>query len=260
MYALKLASCKKILGQKTVFSGLNAELEGFILGIAGANGSGKSTLVKCLVGLLTLDEGLAEIRRTGVLGRAGEPRRAVDLEHLGDLEHSDELGRDQGAGELGRDPEIITLTRGTFGVSAPWMNAYPELSVKENLAFLADLADSGALNDLGGQRESVESASLKKPSGQTNSTLQSTFGLSSDDLTKPVGSLSSGQQQKARLMLAGAFDSEVLFLDEPDSHLDEESIEHLHAWIAERKNQSKLTIIASNQPRELALCDGVLTL
>ncbi|MDR9388714.1 MAG: ATP-binding cassette domain-containing protein [Balneolaceae bacterium] len=248
MYALKLASCKKILGQKTVFSGLNAELEGFILGIAGANGSGKSTLVKCLVGLLTLDEGLAEIRRTG------EPRWA------GDLEHSDELGRDRRADELGKDPEIITLTRGTFGVSAPWMNAYPELSVKENLTFLADLADLGALNDRAGQRESVDAASYTEPSGQTNSTPQNTFGLSRDDLTKPVGSLSSGQQQKARLMLAGAFDPEVLFLDEPDSHLDEESIEHLHAWIAERKNQSKLTIIASNQPRELALCDGVLTL
>jgi ABC-type multidrug transport system ATPase subunit len=120
MYALKLASCKKILGRKTVFSGLSTELEGFVLGIAGANGSGKSTLVKCLVGLLTLDEGLAEIRRSDV------PQRAGELGHTG---------------ELGRDPEVITLTRGTFGVSAPWMNAYPELSVKENLAFLADLND-----------------------------------------------------------------------------------------------------------------------
>tara|TARA_A100001015_G_scaffold120631_1_gene133695 strand:+ start:9079 stop:9726 length:648 start_codon:yes stop_codon:yes gene_type:complete len=215
MYALKLASCKKILGRKTVFSGLSAELEGFVLGIAGANGSGKSTLVKCLVGLLTLDEGLAEIRRAGVQG------------------HSDELGR---------NPEVITLTRSTFGVSAPWMNAYPELSVKENLLFLADL---GALNE---------------PNGHTEAIPQNTFGLSRDDLTKPIGALSSGQQQKARLMLAGVFDPEVLILDEPDSHLDEESIEHLHAWITERKNQSMLTIIASNQPRELALCDGVLTL
>jgi ABC-type multidrug transport system ATPase subunit len=227
MYALKLASCKKILGRKTVFSGLSAELEGFVLGIAGANGSGKSTLVKCLVGLLTLDEGLAEIQRSG---------------------------------ELNRDPEIITLTRGTFGVSAPWMNAYPELSVKENLAFLADLNDRpdvAALNDRLWPNDPAEPA---WPSGQPKSTPLNTFGLSPDDLTKPVGSLSSGQQQKARLMLAGAFDPEMLFLDEPDSHLDEESIEHLHAWITERKNQSKLTIIASNQPRELALCDGVLTL
>ena len=212
MYALKLASCKKILGQKTVFSGLQAELEGLVLGIAGDNGSGKSTLVKCLVGLLTLDEGSAEIWR------------------------------------LGEDPSVMKLTRGMFGVSAPWMNAYPELSVMENLSFLADLQGFDALNN------------RTEPNGLTESTPQNTFGLSNEDLAKPVGSLSSGQQQKARLMLANAFTPEVLFLDEPDSHLDETSIEHLHEWISERKKHSKLTIMASNQPRELALCDGVLTL
>lgn len=212
MYALKLASCKKILGQKTVFSGLQAELEGVVLGIAGDNGSGKSTLVKCLVGLLTFDEGSAEIWR------------------------------------LGESPSVMKLTRGTFGVSAPWMNAYPELSVMENLSFLADLQVFGALND------------RAEPNGLTESTPQNTFGLSDDDLSKPVGSLSSGQQQKARLMLANAFTPEVLFLDEPDSHLDESSLEHLHGWVSERKKDSKLTIMASNQPRELALCDGVLTL
>lgn len=212
MYALKLASCKKILGQKMVFSGLQAELEGLVLGIAGDNGSGKSTLVKCLVGLLTLDEGSAEIWR------------------------------------LGEDPGVLKLTRGTFGVSAPWMNAYPELSVMENLSFLTDLLGFDALNN------------RTEPNGLTESTPQNTFGLSNEDLAKPVGSLSSGQQQKARLMLANAFTPEVLFLDEPDSHLDETSIEHLHEWISERKQLSKLTIMASNQPRELALCDGVLTL
>lgn len=236
MYALKLASCKKILGRKTVFSGLSAELEGFVLGIAGANGSGKSTLVKCLVGLLSLDEGFAEIRR---------------------------------AGEVGRDPEIITLTRGTFGVSAPWMNAYPELSVMENMAFLESLSGfSGRLGRLGQPGRLWQPGQIKRtnPQEKTPSSFSSgiaphiTFGLSEEDLTKPVGSLSSGQQQKARLILAGAFDPEVLFLDEPDSHMDETSIEHLHAWIVERQKQSKLTIMASNQPRELALCDGVLTL
>lgn len=230
MYALKLASCKKILGRKTVFSGLSAELEGFVLGIAGANGSGKSTLVKCLVGLLTLDEGHAELRR------AGERRRT---------------------GELGMDPEVITLVRGTFGVSAPWMNAYPELSVMENLAFLADLR---GLAEPNGYAERRESKGRVEPHGHAEPLPQYTFGLTHDDLAKPVGALSSGQQQKARLILAGAFDPEVLFLDEPDSHLDETSIEHLHAWIVERQKQSKLTIMASNQPRELALCDGVLTL
>lgn len=235
MYALKLASCKKILGRKTVFSGLCTELEGFVLGIAGANGSGKSTLVKCLVGLLTLDEGHAELRRTGER-REGEPQRA---------------------GGLGMDPEVITLVRGTFGVSAPWMNAYPELSVMENLAFLADLR---GLAEPNGYAERRESKGRVEPHGHAETIPQYTFGLTHDDLAKPVGALSSGQQQKARLILAGAFNPEVLFLDEPDSHLDETSIEHLHAWIVKRQKQSKLTIMASNQPRELALCDGVLTL
>jgi len=230
MYALKLASCKKILGQKTVFSGLQAELEGLVLGIAGDNGSGKSTLVKCLVGLLTLDEGSAEIWRLGV------------------------------------DPGVLKLTRGMFGVSAPWMNAYPELSVMENLSFLESLSGvSGQTGQTGrieqkGQTEPTnrqETIPLSYSSGLVPAI---TFGLSDEDLTKPVGSLSSGQQQKARLMLANAFTPEVLFLDEPDSHLDETSIEHLHEWISERKKLSKLTIMASNQPRELALCDGVLTL
>lgn len=247
MYALKLASCKKILGRKTVFSGLSAELEGFVLGIAGANGSGKSTLVKCLVGLLTLDEGHAELRRAGERRRVGGPQRTDERRE----------GERRRTGELGMDPEVITLVRGTFGVSAPWMNAYPELSVMENLAFLADLR---GLAEPNGYAERRESKGRVEQHGHVEPIPQYTFGLTDDDLAKPVGALSSGQQQKARLILAGAFDPEVLFLDEPDSHLDETSIEHLHAWIVERQKQSKLTIMASNQPRELALCDGVLTL
>ena len=52
----------KSYGAKAVLRGVNLAIpRGSVVGLMGANGSGKSTLIKCLLGLLRVDDGQATI-------------------------------------------------------------------------------------------------------------------------------------------------------------------------------------------------------
>jgi ATPase subunit of ABC transporter with duplicated ATPase domains len=58
-------------------------------------------------------------------------------------------------------------------------------------------------------------------------TLLAKFGLGSDDVLRPVGSLSPGERTRADLALLMALGANVLVLDEPTNHLDLAAIESL---------------------------------
>ncbi len=59
---------------------------------------------------------------------------------------------------------------------------------------------------------------------------------------------SSGMKQRLKLGLALASNSNFIFLDEPCSHLDKESVELYKTHILSLKN--KIIVIASNEPKE----------
>ncbi|MBO6585757.1 MAG: ABC transporter ATP-binding protein [Gracilimonas sp.] len=84
-----------------MFSDLNFEHTGGILGISGANGSGKSTLVKCLSYLLRPNSGTIIWKQ------------------------NDEV----------MDQKQV---KAQMGYAAPYINLYAELSVEENLRFLIE--------------------------------------------------------------------------------------------------------------------------
>lgn len=126
------------------------------------------------------------------------------------------------------------------GFAAPYINLYSELSVIENLLFLLE-AGGNAANEasLISLLERVQIPDLKD---------------------QPFGSLSTGQQQRAKLASALVTDPKVLMLDEPGSNLDEKGHELVAQIVKDASEANTLVLLASNDPDEIALCDQVLAM
>ena len=88
-------------------------------------------------------------------------------------------------------------------------------------------------------------------------------GMQTDDIVeisglerhseKRIGSFSSGMKQRLRLLLAICADTDILFLDEPTSFLDEPS-EIWYSELLKEFGQERIVVIASNEERDLAVC------
>lgn len=71
---------------------------------------------------------------------------------------------------------------------------------------------------------------------------------------KYIKHLSSGMYQRLKLATGIFTKNKVLFLDEPCTNLDQESINLYQEWI-KTYTSDKILIIASNQPYEYQMCD-----
>ncbi|WP_340106109.1 ABC transporter ATP-binding protein [Rhodohalobacter sp. 8-1] len=124
-----------------------------------------------------------------------------------------------------------------LGYSAPYVNLYEELTTSENLAFIRDL------------RSSQECEAIPE--------LVQRFDLT-EFADSPFGDLSSGQQQRVKLAVAAVHRPAILCLDEPGTNLDEPGHRIVEQMIRSCAENSGLVLLASNQPRELDLCDHIL--
>jgi len=127
-----------------------------------------------------------------------------------------------------------------MGFAAPYISLYNELTVLENLKFL--------------QRSRTDSYRARR----SFETLFRSTGLG-EALHQEYGSLSTGQQQRARLAAALFHNPDVLLLDEPGTNLDKEGRSLVHQITETAKEQDRLLVIASNNPEELKLCDRVFS-
>ena len=139
-----------------------------IYGFLGPNGSGKSTTIRMLCGLITPSAGEAEV-----------------------------LGL-----QMPRDAEKL---RRKLGYMTQRFSLYEDLSVRENLQFLAQIYSLGAA-----QRSARIAAVLEE------------FRLV-DRARQRAGTLSGGQRQRLALAAATLHEPELLFLDEPTSAVDPQS-------------------------------------
>lgn len=203
MISLSVSNLTKKYNRKTVFDGIQFEHISGVLGIAGSNGSGKSTLLKCLAGLLRPNSGNIEWKENG---------------------------------------EVLSMKelKGIIGYVAPYISLYEELTVLENLNFLAEVSFQNTneqfYKELLSQTE-IESLSHK--------------------LYK---SLSTGQQQRVKLASSLIRNPKVLFWDEPGSNLDNQGHQLVKTILDAQKENGVLILLASNDPNEIALCDEVLAL
>ena len=126
-----------------------------------------------------------------------------------------------------------------IGWVAPDLALYRELSAAENIAFFAELR--GIPSD----PASIEA-------------LLARVGLGGRGADR-VSAYSSGMQQRLRYAYALVHRPPVLLLDEPTVTLDERGAAVVAEVIAAQRTQG-ITVIATNDPRELAFGDYILRL
>jgi ABC-type multidrug transport system ATPase subunit len=197
MWRLTLSELSHSFGPKAVFGPIRFDADITRLGISGANGAGKSTLMRILAGLMDPASGTMSWTRDGMT----------------------------------IEPAAI---RHDLGFAAPYLGIYPELSVRENLDFVASLRGLGS--------EAVLSAADR-------------LGMT-DFLHQTAGACSSGQQQRLRLATAIVHSPSLLFLDEPGTNLDAAGFDTVAALVREWRGA---VVVASNQADELSWCMERLT-
>jgi ABC-type multidrug transport system ATPase subunit len=123
------------------------------------------------------------------------------------------------------------------GFVSPYLVLYDEFTSEENLKHFADIRGI-------------------KYDAERIKTLLNDFNLYDrrNDLLKGY---SSGMKQRMKFIFAMQHNPEMLILDEPTSNLDNKGKDKVYELI-NRDKADKLTIIASNEDADLALCDEVL--
>jgi ABC-2 type transport system ATP-binding protein len=188
---LRCKAVHKVFGNKKVLSDVNIRIEsGTVYALLGINGSGKTTLLNILSGVLPLDRSeFVEIEIKGV-------------SLLKDAIHYKRL--------LGYVP------------SKPFF--YEELTVRENLSFIAGLYGLNLENTL--YKEFIKM-----------------FSLDEDMFLKD---LSLGQRQKVSIIAAVLHEPEVLLLDEATIGLDPQSMKIFKVFLNNLKKQGKIVIFATH--------------
>lgn len=168
-YAIEAHGLTKRFGSLTAVDHIDLKVPtAQIYGFLGPNGSGKSTTIRMLCGLLTPSEGEASV-----------------------------LGH--------RVPGDAEALKNQIGYMTQRFSLYDDLSVRENLDFIADIYC------VRGQRRRARIAELLEQ-----------YALA-DLQRQRAGTLSGGQRQRLALAAATLHEPRLLFLDEPTSAVDPQS-------------------------------------
>ena len=201
---LVVKNLAKILGGRQILHNINFCLKkGEIIALLGPNGAGKTTLMRCLVGFYNLDEGSV----------------SLDDKTIAD-------GRDEFLKNMAYVPEVGGI--------------YPEMSVFEYLAFMAQL-------------KNVDAESFAKNIKYLTAALE----LESV-INQKCETLSKGY--KKRTALAGAMIArpKFLILDEPTEGLDPKQKQHLREFL-KSYGKNNIVLISTHIMEEVeALADRVL--
>lgn len=203
---LRAESLTKAFGPVKVL--LKADLqinEGDSIGLIGINGAGKSTFLKILLGEERCDTGelIVNTRRIGYLPQFAESSEKYTVR--------DVLGRPYGHIE----------------------------NIKRRMRELDDLMASGK-EDIDWNTVTTEYAKLESELSKSNLDDEKiqiealgTVGLSADMMDRSMDTLSGGERTKVMLsrVVVQAEGCDLLFLDEPTSHLDIDTVEWLEDFL-----------------------------
>lgn len=124
------------------------------------------------------------------------------------------------------------------GYVSPDLTLYPELTARENLQFFCD---------------------VRGVSPQNIAAILERVGLSGRE-DDPIGQYSSGLRQRVKLALAVLFEPPVLLLDEAGLALDDKGVALVANLVAEQQQRGGLTLIATNDSREVVLAQRIIAL
>jgi ABC-2 type transport system ATP-binding protein len=166
MAVIDVRNLAKRFGNERILKGLDLRVEGGeIFGLIGPSGSGKSTFLRTLTGYLSPSEGEVEV--------------------------------------LGKPPsEFTSKDRRRIGFMPQGFVLYGELSVRQNLNFVAGLYALRFLKRRRSVRETLEFVELW------------------EHRRKTAANISGGMQRRLQLAATIVHDPELLFIDEPTANLD----------------------------------------
>lgn len=205
MHLLSAEQITKSYGEKILFENVTFGVEeGDKIGIIGVNGTGKSTLLKVIAGLEQPDSGKVTIgRQVAVRMLAQDPvfqPGETALEHV--------LGGD--SAQLRAVQAYARIMQGL------------ELSPSDE-ALQKELIKANQTMD------ELDAWTLESEAKNVLSRL----GIAEFD--KPVDAMSGGQRKRVAMAAALLLPSDVLILDEPTNHIDNESVAWLEGMLQKRR-------------------------
>ena len=197
---IRARGLSKRFGALTAVDGVDLSVpKAHVYGFLGPNGSGKSTTIRMLCGLLTPSAGEIEV-----------------------------LGL--------RVPEQAEALRRRIGYMTQRFSLFEDLSVRENLEFLAAVQDVPRARTAQRIDELIE---------------QFRFG---DRQSQLAGTLSGGQKQRLALAAAVIHQPELLFLDEPTSAVDPESRRDFWERLFELADAGTTLLVSTHYMDEAERC------
>lgn len=205
MNIMTVENVTKSYGEKILFKDASFGMdENDKIGIIGVNGTGKSTFLRVIAGLDQPDEGRISVNR------------------------------DVRVTLLAQNPEYdpdITVLRGVF------QNGGPELEVVSSYLETMDALEltpgdeelQAKVLKLNQEMDRLQAWSLESDAKSVLSKL----GIS--DFGRKMGELSGGQRKRVALASALIIPSELLIMDEPTNHIDNESVAWLEAYLQKRR-------------------------
>ncbi|MBB6677055.1 ABC-F family ATP-binding cassette domain-containing protein [Cohnella lubricantis] len=205
MHLMSIEHISKTHGEKTLFEDVTFGVEeGDRIGIIGVNGTGKSTFLKVIAGLEPADSGNVSIAggvRIRMLAQdpAFTPGETA-LEHV--------LG--------GNSPQLAAVRAYTAAMA--------ELELRPD-----DAAAQGRLIAANARMDELEAWQMESEAKAALSRL----GIA--DAYAPVDTLSGGQRKRVAMAAALLQPSDVLILDEPTNHIDNDSVAWLEGMLQKRR-------------------------
>ncbi|SFB29641.1 ATP-binding cassette, subfamily F, uup [Cohnella sp. OV330] len=195
----------KSYGDKVLFEDISFGIEeGDKVGIIGVNGTGKSSLLKAVAGIEPADAGrISAAGRTRIRMLAQDPAFAP-----GETALSHVLGGDS--------PQLAALR--AYGAALEALEREPERAgLQEKL-----IAASQKMDELDAWTMETDAK-----------TALARLGITSFEM--PVDAMSGGQRKRVAMAAALLQPSDLLILDEPTNHIDNESVAWLESMLQKRR-------------------------
>lgn len=218
----------KSYGEKILFEEASFGMEDHDkIGLVGVNGTGKSTLLRVIAGYETPDEGKVSVNNE------------VRIRYL--------------AQNPDYDPEMTVLQQVFRGEGEELRAVYQYM---ETLKELEQTGGNPALEaKLAKLGETIDRLGVWQLESEAKSVL-SRLGIT--DFERKMGELSGGQRKRVALASALIQPSELLILDEPTNHIDNDSVAWLEQYL--QKRRGALLMITHDRYFLDRVCDVMLEL
>jgi ATP-binding cassette subfamily F protein uup len=205
MNVLSAEKISKSYSEKILFNDISLSInDGDKLGLIGINGTGKSTLLKVIAGIETTDTGRT-IYRNG-----------IKIEYLAQNPHFE---------------DGTTVLEQVFKGNSPVMKLLREYeSVLQKVAVNPE--DSRLEKELISLTQKMDSMEAWTIEAEAKSILTK-LGIS--DFYADVGKLSGGQRKRVAMASTLISPSDLLILDEPTNHIDNDTVDWLEKYLEKRK-------------------------